>query len=55
MPPSWSSTLDDYLSFYNSVTQSVRSTTDAATGATLMKKTEDEAHNLIEEMACNNF
>ena len=41
--------------FYNGVTQSVRSTIDAAAGGTLMNKTEDEAYNLIEEMALNNF
>jgi len=41
--------------FYNSVTQSVMSTIDAATGGTLMNKTDDEAHNLTEEMALNNF
>jgi len=28
---------------------------DAATGGTLMKKTEDEAYNLIEEMTLNNL
>jgi len=37
------------------VTQSVRSTIDAAAGGTLMNKTEDEAYNLIEEMTLNNF
>jgi len=37
------------------VTQSVRPTIDAATEGTSMSKTEDEAHNLIEEMALNNF
>jgi len=41
--------------FYNGVTQSVRSTIDTAAGGTLMSKTEDEAYNLIEEMALNNF
>ena len=41
--------------FYNGVTQSVRSTIDAAAGGTLMSKTEDEAYNLIEEMTLNNF
>ena len=41
--------------FYNDVTQAVRSTIDATTGGTLMSKIEDEAYNLIEEMALNNF
>ena len=41
--------------FYNGVTQAVRSTIDAAAGGTLMSKTDDEAYNLIEEMALNNF
>jgi len=40
---------------YNGVTQPLRSTIDAAAGGTLMKKIEDEAYNLIEEMARNNF
>jgi len=37
------------------VTHFVRTTIDAATGGTLMNRTEDEAYNLIEEMALNNF
>jgi len=41
--------------FYNGVTQSVRSTIDAAAGGTLMSKSDDEAYNLIEEMALNDF
>ena len=41
--------------FYKGVTQPVRSTIDAATGGTLMNKTEDEAYNLIKEMAYNIF
>ena len=41
--------------FYNRVTQTVRSTIGTAAGSTLMNKTEDEAYNLIEEMALNNF
>ena len=41
--------------FYDGVTQSVRSTINAAAGGTLMSKIEDEAYNLIEEMALNNF
>ena len=41
--------------FYNGVTQSVRFIIDTAAVGTLMHKTEDEAYNLIEEMALNNF
>jgi len=41
--------------FYNGVTQPVQSTIDAAVGGTLMSKTEDEAYNLIKDMALNNF
>jgi len=41
--------------FYNGVTQSVRSTIDAVAEGTLMNKTEDEAYNLIKEVALNNF
>jgi len=41
--------------FYNGATQSVRSTIDAAAGGTFMNKTEDEAYNLIEEIALNNY
>ena len=41
--------------FYNGVTQPMRSTIDAVAGGTLINKTEDEAYNLIEEMALNNF
>jgi len=41
--------------FYNGVTQLVRSTIDAVAGGTLMNKIEDEAYNLIEKMALNNF
>jgi len=41
--------------FYNGVTHARRSTTDAAIGGTLMSKTKDEAYNLIEEMALNNY
>jgi len=41
--------------FYNRVTQPVRSMIDAAAGGTLMSKTEEEAYNLIEEMALNNY
>jgi len=41
--------------FYNGVTQLVRSTIDAATGGTLMNKKKDEAYNLIEKMSLNNL
>jgi len=41
--------------FYNGVTQCVRSIVDTATRGTLMGKIEDEAYNLIEEVALNNF
>ena len=41
--------------FYNGDTQLVRSTIDAVAGGTRMNKTEDEAYNLIEEMALNNY
>ena len=40
---------------YNGVTQPLRSTIDATPGGTLMNKTKDEAYNLIEKMALNNF
>ena len=35
--------------------QPIRSTIDVVVGETLMSKTEDEAYNLIEEIALNNF
>jgi len=41
--------------FYNGVASSIRFTIDAVAGGTLMRKTEDEAYNLIKEMALNNF
>jgi len=41
--------------FYNGVTQPVRSTINAVAGGTLMNKTEDEAYNLIEEITLSNF
>jgi len=41
--------------FYIGLTQSIRSTIDAVVRGTLMSKTEDEAYNLIEEMALNSF
>jgi len=41
--------------FYNGVTQPLRSTIDAIGGGTFMKKTEDEPCNLIEGMTLDNF
>ena len=41
--------------FYNGVTQPVWSTIDVAAGGTLMNKMEDEAYNLIEKIALNNY
>ena len=41
--------------FYNGVTQPVRSMIDAVASGTLMSKTEDEAYDLIEEIALNNY
>jgi len=41
--------------FYNGVTQSLKPTIDVAARGTLLSMTEDEAYNLIEEMALNNF
>jgi len=40
--------------FYNEVTQPMQSIIDAMVGGTLMNKMEDEAYNLIKEMALNN-
>ena len=40
--------------FYNGVTQPLRSTSDAARG-TFINKAEDKAYNLTEEIALNNF
>ena len=40
--------------FYNGATQPVRSMIDVAAAGTLMSKIEEEAFNLIEEMALNN-
>ena len=41
--------------FYNGVTRLVMSAIDAEARGTLMNKTEDEAYNLVEEIALNNF
>ena len=41
--------------FYNWVPQPVRSTIDVAASGTLLNDIEDEAYNLIEEMALNNY
>ena len=39
----------------NGVTQSTRSAIDVVTGGTLINKIEDEAYDLIKEMALNNY
>ena len=41
--------------FYNGITQDMRSMIDTGAGGTLMSKTEDEAYNLTEEMTLNNY
>jgi len=41
--------------FYNGVTQPVRSIIDVAVGHTLTSKTEEETFDLIEEMTLNNY
>jgi len=41
--------------FYNGITQSMRSMVDTATSGMLMSKTENEACNLIEQMTLNNY
>jgi len=41
--------------FYNEITQAMRSMIDAAVGGTLINKMEDEAYNLMEEMTLNKF
>ena len=55
MPPSWTPEMDRGPNFLQWVTQPVRSMIDAAARGTLMSKTEEEAYNLIEEMALNNY
>ena len=55
MPLSWMQKWIIIQTSYNGVTQLVWSTIDAVAGGTLMNKTEDEAYNLIEEMALNNY
>ncbi|XP_038976409.1 uncharacterized protein LOC113461320 [Phoenix dactylifera] len=50
--------LPDWLivqTFYNGLTHSVRITIDAAAGGTLMSKSTEEAYELLEEMASNNY
>ncbi|XP_038973879.1 uncharacterized protein LOC120105457 [Phoenix dactylifera] len=50
--------LPDWLivqTFYNGLTHSVRITIDAAAGGTLMSKSIEEAYELLEEMASNNY
>ena len=41
--------------FYNDITQALRSIIDAATGGTLLSKMEDEVYNLIEVMTLNHY
>jgi len=41
--------------FYNGVTQAVKSTVDAAAGGTLISKTDNDAYTLINKMTLNNF
>jgi len=41
--------------FYNGITQFEQSTIDVVAGDTHMNQSKDEANNLIEEMALNNF
>ncbi|XP_050233430.1 uncharacterized protein LOC126681916 [Mercurialis annua] len=40
--------------FYNGTNESTRATIDAASGGSLMKKTYDEANNLLEELVTNS-
>ena len=41
--------------FYNGVTQALRSTIDVAADGTFFSRMEDGAHNLIKEMTLNNY
>ena len=41
--------------FYNGLIPSTRTLIDAASGGAFMSKTQEEADNLLEEMAMNNF
>ena len=41
--------------FYNGLIPSTRTLIDAASGGAFMSKTQEEAYNLLEEMAINNF
>ena len=41
--------------FYNCITQAMRSMIDTAMGDMLMNKSNNEAYNVIEEMAINNY
>ena len=47
--------MDGGPNFLQRGSQPVRFMIDAAAGGTLMSKTEEEAYNLIEEMALNNY
>ena len=41
--------------FYNGLTGTTRTLIDASAGGTLMKKTDEEAYELLEDMATNNY
>jgi len=41
--------------FYNGLSGTTRTLIDASAGGALMKKTEDEAYELLEDMATNNY
>ena len=41
--------------FHNGITHAMRFMIDVAASGTLMSKTKDEGHNLIEEMTLNNY
>ena len=41
--------------FYNGLSRNTKTLVDAAAGGALMGKTIDEAHQLLEEMAANNY
>jgi protein-tyrosine-phosphatase len=41
--------------FYNGLNASTRTLIDAASGGAFMSKSQDDAYNLLEEMAMNNY
>ena len=41
--------------FYNGLTHAMRGTTNVMAEGTLMRKTVDNAYNLIDKMALNNY